>query len=126
MNRPPLPRIRPAILVVAFAVAVLVLGQPAPEAADVGVTGTDSGRIVASPLGTAGHGAAPLTDGPRATPRGKEIYKGHTLEEILADPALFEEVNSLSDYIRPVHGEPEPPIPDGFAHTLCLDEAECR
>jgi hypothetical protein len=118
--------IRPTILVAGFAVAALVLGQPAPRAADVGATATDSGRIAAPPAASAGPTTAPAAVSPRATPRGKEIYKGHTLEEILADPALFEEANSLSDYIRPVHGEPEPAIPAGYAHTLCLDEVECR
>ena len=104
----------------------MVLGQPAPGAADVGVTAIDSGRSLAQPLASAGPTSAPAAASSGATPRGKEIYKGHTLEEILADPALLEEVNSLSDYIRPVHGEPEPPMPDGFAHTLCFDKAVCR
>ena len=119
-------RIRPTILVVAFAAAALVLGQPAPEAADVGVTATDSGRIAGPPAASAGPTSAPVEGSPRATPRGKEIYKGHTLEEIRADPSLLAEILAESDYIRPVHGEPEPLIPDGFGHTLCLGEADCR
>jgi hypothetical protein len=114
------------ILVAAFAIAGLVLGRPAPEAADVGVTTTDSGPIVGPGVATPGPTAAPVAGHPRATPRGKEIYKGHTLDEIRADPSLLAEVLSEADYIRPVHGEPEPPIPDGFGHTLCVEEAHCR
>ena len=131
MNRHRLSWIRPTILVVAFAIAALVLRQPAAEAADVGVTATESARAVAPRLTRAAPTAAPGAESPRATPRGKEIYKGHTLEEIVADPALFEELNSLSDYIRPINpplgleGEPDPPISDGSSDTVCPNHVEC-
>jgi hypothetical protein len=130
VNRRRLPLFRPTILVVAFAVAALALGQPVAEGADVLVTTTDSGDIVAPALASAAPTAAPV-ESPRATPRGKEIYKGHTLEEIVADPALFEEVNSLSDYIRPINpplgpdGEADPPISDGSSDTICPNHVEC-
>ena len=126
-----LPGIGPTILVAVFVVAALVLGQPAPGSADVvGVT-TDSGQIGAEPLASPGRTAAPVAASPWATPRGKEIYKGHTLEEIVADPALFEEVNSLSDYSRPINpplgpdGKPDPPISDGSSDTICPNHVEC-
>jgi hypothetical protein len=131
VNRHPLSWIRPTILVVALAVAALVLGQPAAEAADGLVTTTDSGDIVAPALASAAPTAAPVAESPRATPRGKEIYKGHTLDEIRADPSLLAEVLAEADYIRPINpplgpdGEPDPPISDGSSDTICPNHVEC-
>jgi hypothetical protein len=113
------------ILVVPFAIAGLVLGRPAPEAADVGVTTTDSGPIVAAAVPTPGPTAAPVAGHPRATPRGKEIYKGHTLDEIRADPSLLGEILAEGDYIRPVHGEPYPPLHDSGSDHICPNHVEC-
>ena len=80
MNRHRLPWIRPTILVLALFVGVLVLGQSAPKVADVGVTASDSGRIPGPPAATPRPTPPAVAGGARATPRGKEIYKGHTLE----------------------------------------------
>jgi len=130
VSRHRLPGIVPTMLVALFIVAALVSGQPAPRAVDVIGATTDSGHP-ASTIVIPGPTAAPVAASPRATPRGKEIYKGHTLEEIVADPALFEEVDSLSDYSRPINpplgpdGEPDPPISDGSSDTICPNHVEC-
>ena len=67
----------------------------------------------------------PVAGSPRATPRGKEIYKGHTLEEIRADPSLLAEILAEADYIRPIHGEPDPPLPNFGSDTVCPNHVEC-
>lgn len=69
--------------------------------------------------------APPVAASARATPRGKVIYKGHTLEEIRADPSLLAEILSEADYIRPVHGEPDPPLTNYGSDTVCPNHVEC-
>ena len=95
--------LRPSILVALLVVTALLVvgGEPDPA---LEVVPSDAADAVTPPSRT----VPPAEATPGATPRGKEIYKGHTLEEIRADPSLLAEVNALSDYIRPIQGEPGP------------------
>jgi hypothetical protein len=122
LNRTARNAIPVTILVATLAVAAIVL-SPRPDAS---TAPTDAAVSVSdNPLATpATFGAVPTAT--PARPSAKAIYKGHTLDEIRADPSLLAEVLAEADYIRPIHGEPEPPIPDAFAHTLCLNAAQCR
>jgi hypothetical protein len=73
----------------------------------------------------------PAAASPRATPRGKEIYKGHTIEEIAADPVLLDELLAEGDYISPggvrigEDGTVDPPVSDGSSDTVCPNHVEC-
>jgi len=99
-------RIYVAILVASIGIAAaLLLAQRSPGTTTVHVSSSDSGQAVAT---AAPPSTAPPAARPAATPRGKEIYQGHTLEEIRADPSLLAEVLAEADYIRPIHGEPDP------------------
>ena len=98
-------RIYVAILVASVGIAALLLAQRTPGTTTVHVSSSDSGRAVET---AAPSSSAPPAATPTPTPRGREIYKGHTLEEIRADPSLLAEVLAEGDYIRPVHGEPDP------------------
>jgi hypothetical protein len=99
-------RVFVAILVASLAVVALLLMLRAPGPATLHVGGSDSGQALttATPSPT----ARPTGATPTPTPRGKEIYKGHTLEEIRADPSLLAEVLAEADYIGPIQGEPDP------------------
>jgi len=110
-----------AAILVAFVVGttVLVIDAGPTPALQVAPSGGVSSNPTPQPTDP------PEAGSPRATPRGKEIYKGHTLEEILADPALLEEANSLSDDIRPIHGEPDPPLSNFGSDTVCPNHVEC-
>jgi hypothetical protein len=112
---------RPALLVATLIVAAFVLGQPGPDAAQQ-VTIADSRRTVAAPAD-----ATPTPTANPSTPRptSNAIYKGYTLEEIRADPELLEEVQSVADYLRPIHDKPDPPLPDVGSDTLCPNHVEC-
>ena len=92
--------IRPTILALLVAAALLIIGtDPRPAIRFAPSAG-------ASAIAVASATAAPVAASPSATPRGKEIYKGHTLEEIRADPSLLAEVLAQADYIRPIHPGP--------------------
>jgi hypothetical protein len=106
------------VLVAALVGASLALAKPGAET----VAMRDPGLTVAAPAGAT---ATPPGSPTPAPPSSRAIYKGHTLEEIVADPELLAEVNALSDYIRPVHGEPDPPLPNFGSDTICPNHVEC-
>jgi hypothetical protein len=116
-------RIYVAILVAWFGIAAaLLLAQRSPGTTTVHVSSSDSGQAAAT---AAPPSTAPQAATPTPTPRGKEIYKGHTLEEIRADPSLLAEILAESDYIRPVHGAPDPPLHDSGSDHVCPNHLEC-
>jgi len=114
--------IRPTILVAVLALGALLLGQGGLTDSDASVTPYRSTHTTAA-------AATPALTRPasqaQASPRGKIIYKGHTLEEIRADPSLLAEILSEADYIRPVHGEPDPPLTNYGSDTVCPNHVEC-
>jgi hypothetical protein len=109
----------PTILVAALAVAAFV-SQQGPERASGGATTIGRSRV-AVPAASATSTPSPTP----ARPSAKAIYKGHTLEEILADPALLEAIQAEADYSRPIHGEPDRPISNGDSDTICPNHVEC-
>jgi len=110
-----------ATILVAFLVGTAVLVIDATPEPLLQVAPSDGAGAISQPSPT----APPMAANPRATPRGKEIYKGHTLEEIRADPSLLAEILAEADYIRPVHGEPNPPLTDYGSDRKCPNHVEC-
>jgi len=109
------------ILVATLAVAAILFG-PRPPAATVPNDVPISASV--SPLAT----PATFKPVPRTTPArpsAKAIYKGHTLDEIVADPSLLAGVLSEADYIRPIHGEAVPRLRDTGSDTVCPNHVEC-
>ena len=120
MDRVRHPGIRLSILVAFLVVtATLVIDADPAPGPRVAPSGSAGAIPAASPT------APPMAANPRATPRGKEIYKGHTLEEIRADPSLLAEILAEADYIRPVHGEPNPPLTNYGSDRKCPNHVEC-
>ena len=108
------------ILVATLAVAAILLGpRPGAPPAPIDVAVSASGGALATPVTPKPPSATP------ARASAKAIYKGYTLDEIRADPSLLAEVLAEADYIRPIHGEPVPPLRDAGSDTVCPNHVEC-
>lgn len=115
------------LVMAALVIAAIVLGQPR-TAATAATSSIGQSERQAS---TAAPGATETPDPVPVLPSSRPIYKGHTIEEIAADPKLLEEVLALGDYIAPVRGQigedgvVDPTRQDGSSDTACPNGEEC-